>query len=56
MITGLVVNEGDVIRIHTAAGAGYGDPRQRPRELVQDDVANGYVTPALAQEVYGLDG
>ena len=56
VITGLVVNEGDVIRIHTAAGAGYGDPRRRPRELVQDDVANGYVTPALAREVYGLEG
>jgi N-methylhydantoinase B len=56
VITGLVVNEGDVIRIHTAAGAGYGDPRRRPRDLVQDDVANGYVTPASAREVYGLEG
>ena len=56
MITGLVVNEGDLIRIHTAAGAGYGDPRRRPRELVQDDVANGYVTRAVAREVYGLEG
>ena len=45
-----------MIRIHTANGAGYGDPRRRPRDLVQDDVANGYVTPASAREVYGLEG
>jgi len=55
VITALEVNDGDLIRIHTGAGAGYGDPRRRQRELVRDDVANGYVTPALAREIYGLD-
>ena len=45
-------NEGDVIRIHTGSGGGYGDPRRRPRELVQDDLLNGYVNPVVAREVY----
>jgi N-methylhydantoinase B len=56
VITALEVNKGDLIRIHTGTGAGYGDPRHRRRELVQDDVSNGYVTPAQAREVYGLEG
>jgi N-methylhydantoinase B len=46
------VNEGDVIRLHTANGAGYGDPRLRPRELVLDDVRNGYVSEETARRVY----
>ena len=34
VVTGLEVDEGDVIRIHTGSGGGFGDPRRRPRELV----------------------
>jgi N-methylhydantoinase B len=56
VVTALTVNEGDVIRIHTANGGGYGDPRARPRELVLADVRNGFVTEEVAREVYGLDG
>src|SRR5204863_176620 len=56
VVTALEVNEGDVIRLHTGNGGGYGDPRQRPRELVLDDVRNGYVSDAVARAVYGLDG
>ena len=55
VVTALDVNEDDVIRIHTASGGGYGDPRQRRRELVLDDLRNGYVTDELARTVYGLD-
>lgn len=32
----------------------FGDPFERPGELVADDVANGYVSPALARELYGV--
>jgi N-methylhydantoinase B len=49
------LRKGDLLRIDTAGGGGYGDPRQRPRELVLADIANGYVTEAEAREVYGLD-
>ena len=37
-------NEGDVIRIHTGSGGGYGDPSRRARELVLDDLRNGFLT------------
>jgi N-methylhydantoinase B len=55
VVTALDVNEGDVIRIHTANGGGYGDPRRRPRERVLADLRNGYVTEETARAVYGLD-
>ena len=53
VVTALEVNEGDVIRIHTGNGGGYGDPRRRPRELVLDDLRNGFVTEEQARVVYG---
>ena len=55
VVTALEVNEGDVIRIHTANGGGYGDPKRRRRELVLDDLRNGYVTEETARTVYGAD-
>jgi N-methylhydantoinase B len=55
VVTALEVNEGDVIRIRTATGGGYGDPRRRQRELVLEDVRDGYVTEETARTVYGLD-
>lgn len=55
VITSLEVNEGDVIRIHTANGGGYGSPRARARDRVLDDLRNGYITEAVARSVYELD-
>ena len=55
VVTLLEVNEGDVIRIHTGSGGGYGNPRRRPRQLVLDDVRNGYLTADLARARYGLE-
>jgi N-methylhydantoinase B len=55
VITALEVNAGDIIRLHTATGGGYGDPRDRSRELVRDDVRNGYVSEETARSVYGLE-
>jgi N-methylhydantoinase B len=55
VVTALDVNEGDVIRLHTANGAGYGDPRRRPRELVLGDVRDGYVKAEIARTVYGAE-
>jgi N-methylhydantoinase B len=55
VVTALDVNEGDVIRIHTGSGGGYGDPRRRRRERVLDDVRNGITTIERARETYGLD-
>ena len=55
VVTALRVDEDDVIRIHTANGGGYGDPRGRRREFVLDDLRNGYVTEEIARSVYGLE-
>ena len=55
VVTALELNQGDVIRIHTGNGGGYGHPRRRRRELVLDDLVNGYVTAEGARSVYGLD-
>jgi N-methylhydantoinase B len=55
VVTALAVDEGDVIRIHTANGGGFGDPRRRSRELVQDDLRNGFVSEEVARTVYGVE-
>ncbi|HZQ63895.1 MAG TPA: hydantoinase B/oxoprolinase family protein [Gaiellaceae bacterium] len=53
-VSGLPVDAGDVIRIHTASGGGHGDPKNRPLEHVVADLREGYVTEQIAIEVYGL--
>ena len=45
---------GDRIRVRYAGGGGYGDPRERDREAVRDDVAAGVVSAQAAHDVYGL--
>ena len=35
-------------------GAGYGDPSERPKELVKRDLARGYISEETAQTDYGL--
>ena len=55
VVTALTVNEGDVIRLHTATGGGFGDPGRRTREAVLDDLRNGYVSEETTREIYGLD-
>jgi N-methylhydantoinase B len=56
VVTALTVNEGDVIRIRTGNGGGYGDPRERDPAAVAEDVRNGLITPARARDVYGRPG
>jgi len=41
--------------VMTATGAGWGDPLERPLELVQQDLKNGYITLEQANRYYGLD-
>lgn len=44
---------GDRIRLRTPGGGGYGDPAKRDAALISEDVAEGYISPAAAREVYG---
>lgn len=38
------LNKGDVVKLVTATGGGYGDPYKRPADKVALDVKNGYIT------------
>jgi N-methylhydantoinase B/oxoprolinase/acetone carboxylase alpha subunit len=48
------LNEGDVVRIETAIGGGFGDPLERSAEAVAADVADGYITREDAERAYGV--
>ncbi|MFQ5972323.1 MAG: hydantoinase B/oxoprolinase family protein [Alphaproteobacteria bacterium] len=51
---GLRVEKDEVIRVVTATGGGFGDPGNRPRERVLDDLKNEYLTPEQAGRHYGI--
>jgi N-methylhydantoinase B len=53
--TNVVLRAGDELRYRTPGGGGYGDPAERDRELVREDVAEGYVSPEAAARDYGLE-
>ncbi len=48
------MRQGDVARLITGSGGGYGDPLERPVESVQSDVKNGYITLEQAEKDYGV--
>jgi len=45
------LTKGSRLRIESAGGGGYGDPRERERQLVEEDIANGYVDAGRARLV-----
>ena len=53
VVTGLLLNKDDVIRVITANGAGFGNPKKRSRDAVLEDIKNGYITARRAKAVYG---
>jgi len=54
-VTGLTVDEDDVVRVVTGAGGGFGNPEKRSQHLIMTDIQNGYLTAERALEVYGYD-
>ena len=48
------IKEGDVYRLITSAGGGWGDPLERDVEMVLDDVRNERVSVRRAREAYGV--
>lgn len=50
----LSLKRGDVVTFALGGGAGYGDPEARRRELVEDDIADGLLSPDRATEIYGV--
>jgi len=45
---------GDVFALDTPGGGGFGDPKTRDPQMVRADVVEGYVTPAAAEQTYGV--
>lgn len=48
------VPAGSVLSVACAAGGGFGAPGGRDLTAIQDDLDDGYITPAFAQSVYGI--
>ena len=48
------LKSGARLAIYRSGGGGYGDPRERPADLVRQDVEDGYVSREQAREAYGL--
>lgn len=49
------LQKGDIARLITGAGGGWGDPRKRPRAKVLDDLREGYISEEAARNTYGVD-
>jgi N-methylhydantoinase B len=58
LVDGEPVSAGQIVRVVTTGGGGWGDPLEREVELVQRDVIEGKVSLGAAREDYGvvLDG
>ena len=55
-VTNLSLAAGDLVRVVTGNGGGWGDPREREPDRVRDDVRDGYITPDVARAIYGVEG
>jgi N-methylhydantoinase B len=51
---GIVLKRGDLLRLETCGGGGWGDPLERDGERVRRDVARGFITARGAFEDYGV--
>lgn len=55
MVSNLLLNPGDVIRVQTGSGGGVGDPKSREINRVMQDIRNGYISTHSAVEIYGIN-
>jgi N-methylhydantoinase B len=51
----LRIERGDVVSFRLSGAGGYGPPAQRRREDIENDLADGYITPQFAQRTYGYE-
>ena len=52
-VMNLMLEQGDIVRLETSGGGGFGEAKLRARELVERDVRMGYVSPDAARAAYG---
>ncbi|MEH7388896.1 hydantoinase B/oxoprolinase family protein [Bacillus sp. JJ1474] len=48
------LNKGDVVKLVTGTGGGYGNPFDRDAQLVAEDVKNAYISVEQAEEIFGV--
>lgn len=53
-VGGFILQAGDIVRIESAGGGGWGEPLDRHPALVAQDVKFGYLSAAEAQAGYGV--
>jgi N-methylhydantoinase B len=46
------VKAGERVVFHTPGGAGFGDPKNRDRDALDDDIRDGLVSPTAAKDLY----
>ncbi|CRM99930.1 Acetophenone carboxylase delta subunit [Pseudomonas sp. 34 E 7] len=54
MASAVPLNAGDLVRVRTGAGGGYGPPAARDPAAVRNDLKNGYLDERTAYAVYGV--
>ena len=54
MSDGNVIRRGDVLRVYTSGGGGWGSPLGRPAARVRRDVLGGFVSVESARDDYGV--
>ena len=55
-VPSLRIAKGDVFRLTTAGGGGFGEPARRSQDAIRADIENGYITPEAALKDYGWRG
>jgi N-methylhydantoinase B len=53
-VGGFALRRGDLVRLQSSGGGGYGDPLHRAPERVAEDVRLGYLSAAQARARYGV--
>jgi N-methylhydantoinase B len=53
-VSGFPLEAGDLVVMESSGGGGFGDALERDSQLVAADLAQGYVTPAAAEAIYGV--
>ena len=46
------LNKGDYIKIVTGGGGGYGDPQERLKSMITDDLENGFIDAEIVELKY----
>jgi N-methylhydantoinase B/oxoprolinase/acetone carboxylase alpha subunit len=48
------IRDGDRVRLSTCGGGGYGPVAERPREMIEEDLREGYISREAAETRYGV--